>query len=109
MGLRRTARRGVRFTQWQASARQAPVNNQVISGTPSFLWSEVPGARRYDLWVRYLTTGADQVIRETNLATPTYKPANSLPPSNYIWWVRAIGDENVTGNWSIGGRFAVAL
>jgi hypothetical protein len=64
--------------------------------TPQFTWSAVSGAGRYDIWVRNLTTGQDQVIRNTNVnGTSFTSPINLTEGHTYRWWVRA----NVGGDW----------
>jgi hypothetical protein len=78
-----------------------------FDATPTFNWTAVEGADRYDLWVRNLTTGQDQVIRETDLLTTTYTPTADLPQATYLWWVQARSTiTGAAGSWG-GGRFSV--
>ena len=84
----------------------APLNT-TTNGTPTFLWAAIPGANRYDLWVRNLTTGQDQVIRERNLTATNVIPGAPLPPANYIWWVQAVGADGTSSKWSAGGKLVV--
>jgi len=76
-----------------------------VDSTPTFAWNAVTGANRYDLWVNNLTTGTNQVIRQTALTTPTFTSGANLPKGQYQWWVRAISTSAtgpVTGSWSAG-------
>ncbi|HQZ68915.1 MAG TPA: sulfatase-like hydrolase/transferase [Planctomycetaceae bacterium] len=97
-----------RFTIATPPVLQTPINNLITNRQPAFSWTAVAGASRYDLWVRNLTTGEDHVVRESNLATTSFTPAQPLPPASYIWWVRALGDKGVSSKWPIGGRFSVS-
>jgi fimbrial isopeptide formation D2 family protein/uncharacterized repeat protein (TIGR01451 family) len=76
-----------------------------VDSTPTFAWNAVTGANRYDLWVNNLTTGTNQVIRQTALPTTTFTPGANLQKGQYQWWVRAISTSTtgpVTGTWSVG-------
>jgi hypothetical protein len=73
-----------------------------------FSWSAVPGAAQYDLWVRNLTTGQDQVIREQNLKTTSFTATTGLAPANYVWWIKAINNSGLHSTWSAAGKFTVA-
>ena len=74
---------------------------------PEFTWSAVTGAEAYDLWVRDLTGGTDQVIRETDLATNSHTPAEALTVGHsYRWWVR-VSVNGVWSPWSAGRTFNV--
>lgn len=74
--------------------------------TPTFTWTAVPSADLYDLWVRNVTTGQDQVIRQPALTELTYTPTTPLPEGSYLWWVRGISNAGPAGNWA-GGRFSI--
>ena len=96
-----------RFTISTPPTLTAPLNT-TTNGTPTFSWAAVPGANRYDLWVRNLTTGQDQVIRERNLTSNNFTPITPLPPANYIWWVQAAGADGTSSKWSAGGKLVVS-
>ncbi len=98
----------VNFTVATTPANLAP-DNPTFQIRPTFTWSTVPGADRYDLWVRNLTTGQSQTIREQNLLTNSFRPVTNLPAGDYAWWVRAISNAGINGQWSparfsVGGR-----
>ncbi len=66
---------------------------------PTFSWNAVTGADRYDIYVQDLRT--NQVLRDTNVATTTWAPANALVPGDaYTWWVRALDGNGGPSQWS---------
>ena len=97
--------------------------------TPAITWTNVEGSVHYDLWVRNLTTGRDQVIRQQVITGTTYQITEGLAPGKYKAWVRAfnerietedrnrdgqISDDEIfitpeAGNWSRGFTFDVIL
>lgn len=98
----------VNFTVATTPSNLAPAN-PTFQIRPTFTWSTVPGADRYDLWVRNLTTGQSQTIREQNLLSNSFRPVTNLPNGDYAWWVRAISNAGINGQWSparfsVGGR-----
>ena len=95
----------VRFDVATTPTLLAP-RTPTFDDTPTFSWTSVPGADRYDLWVRNISTGQDQVIRESNLLTTSYTPTTALAQATYLWWVQAIDDAGPVGLWG-GGRFSV--
>jgi len=95
------------FIVTTAPTQIAPVN-VTTNGTTKFSWSAVPGATQYDLWVRNLTTGQDQVIRQTNLKTTSFTATTPLAPANYVWWIKAINGSGLHSSWSTAGNFVVA-
>lgn len=72
---------------------------------PTISWTAVPNADHYDLWIRNLTTGVDQVIRETNLATTSYTAPSPLAEGQYSAWVRAINTTGDATGWSSATKF----
>jgi hypothetical protein len=67
--------------------------------TPTFSWTAVQGAARYELWVAGLD-GSGVAINLTNLTTNSYTPAADLAPRTYRIWVRAVSTTNVISAWS---------
>lgn len=76
------------------------------SSSPVITWTSIVDATRYDLWVRNLTTGEDQIIREQALQTSSYQ-TTGLEGGKYIAWVRAFGVGNNASFWSAGETFTV--
>lgn len=81
-----------------------------ISGTqPTFQWTAVSGAARYDLWVNDLTTGQSGVIRQTNVTETSFTPTTPLTPGHaYIWTVRAINDQGAATEFASHKTFEVS-
>ncbi|MCI0380716.1 MAG: hypothetical protein L0215_24290 [Gemmataceae bacterium] len=71
-----------------------------VDTTPTFDWSAIADAAKYDLWVNNRTTGQSQVIREQNLATDSFTPSTALALGSYRFWVRAINAAGNAGAWS---------
>ena len=67
--------------------------------TPTFSWTSVLGAARYELWVAR-NDGGGVVINLTNLSTTSYTPSSNLAPGPYRIWVRAVSASNVHSSWS---------
>src|SRR5262249_17649322 len=77
--------------------------------TATLAWSSSTGATRYDLWVDNVSTGQTQLIRQQNLATNSFTPANSLPVGSYTAWVEAFDATNQTRGWSAGYSFTITV
>ncbi|MEO1993808.1 MAG: hypothetical protein ABGZ17_00865, partial [Planctomycetaceae bacterium] len=87
-----------------------PVLNTVGSttdSTPEFSWTSVQYGDSYDLWVRNLTTGADQVVRETNLDNLFIESPIDLGDGLYRSWVRAFNEIDQAGPWSTSRDFVI--
>jgi hypothetical protein len=95
----------IRFTVATPPTLLAP-RTPTFDDTPTFNWTSVEGADRYDLWVRNITTGQDQVIRQTDLTETTFTPTTALPNATYLWWVQARSDTGPVSTWG-GGRFSI--
>jgi hypothetical protein len=55
--------------------------------TPTFSWTEVPGATTYTLYVQY--PNGDVILRAADITTNSYVPADPLPViTNLIWKVK---------------------
>jgi len=81
--------------------------------TPEFQWSSVDcvaarGSDHYELWVRNLTSGQDQVIHEPHLIQNRFLPATALGIGRFAAWARAFDSLNRSGAWSAAGRFRIA-
>lgn len=77
--------------------------------TPTFSWNDIGAASTYQLWVRNLTTGVDQVIYETSLTTASFTAPTDLPLGRYRAWVRATIDatNNIHTSWSAPLNFDI--
>ena len=76
------------------------VNLTITTSNPTFRWTAVDRAVKYDLWVNNVTTGQFQIIREKNITGTKYVALANLPQGNYRAWVRGINSANEVGEWS---------
>ena len=76
------------------------VNLTITTANPTFEWTAVQRAVKYDLWVNNVTTGQFQIIRQQNIVGTKYLALNNLPQGNYRAWVRGINSANEVGEWS---------
>ncbi|MFO0865542.1 MAG: hypothetical protein U0744_12980 [Gemmataceae bacterium] len=85
-----------------------PIGAQATT-TPTYQWSGVSLAEKYDIYLTNNTTGASQTIRTGNLAgqaNPTFASPALTPGSNYTWWVRAVSTDGTLGAWSVSKTFS---
>jgi hypothetical protein len=76
----------------------------LTTNPPTYAWSAVALAIRYDVWLTDLTTGGSGIIgtsSNTSLATPA--PLNF--GHSYRWWVRAVSTNGTLGSWSVPTDF----
>jgi ELWxxDGT repeat protein len=64
---------------------------------PTISWNALPGAAKYELWIDNLTTGQNQVIRDSNITTTTFTPSVDLPMGVYRARVRGVTSDGLTG------------
>jgi|GEM_PF-483364 len=91
------------FTVAAAPTVVTPSGN-TIDTTPTFTWTPVPGALRYDVWVSNRQTGL--FVRDQNVLGTSHTFAQTFPGGDYRVWVQAIG-ANGPGAWSVGLDFTV--
>ena len=77
-----------------------------IDSLPTFAWSPVAGATRYELWVN--GTSQDRVIHQTALTQTSFTPQFGLADGAYVSWVRAFNASGVLGDWSAPFTFSLA-
>ncbi len=78
--------------------------------TPTFSWTNSPGADHYYLWVTDRTTG-QVAIRNQNVASTSWTPggAQALTPGHsYSAWVAAVSTSGTVGSWSNAQAFSLA-
>lgn len=75
------------------------------NGTPTFTWSAVSGADKYDLYVANAQGAV--VIRQQTLTGTTYTPTTALPRGSYTAWIRSLSSLGESAGWSIAQTFAV--
>ena len=85
-----------------------PANgSQVDNLTVDFQWTNTANTATWDLWVRNLTTGQDQVVREEYL--PNNSHTVTLPEGRYVAWVQAENAAHEVSAWSPASVFYVAI
>lgn len=73
-------------------------------------WTASTGAASYDLWIRNLTTGESEYIREKTLpSSRTWYESTALPQASYRVWVRAAGATGKYSAWSEARDFMVDI
>lgn len=72
----------------------------ITTVNPTFTWTAVARAVRYELWVNNMTTGQYQIIRKSDITTTSFTPLANLTQGDYRVWVRAINSANEVGEWS---------
>jgi hypothetical protein len=80
-----------------------------LSTTPTFTWTAVGDAVRYELQVNRIDVPQFNVIRVSDLTTNSYAVTTPfVPGGTYRAWVRAISTTGEVGLWSITLNFTVA-
>lgn len=77
-----------------------------VDSLPTFAWSPVDGASRYELWVN--GSGHDRIVHQTQLTNASFTPERGLPAGNYTAWVRAFDSTGSPTAWSSAFNFTVA-
>jgi len=67
--------------------------------TPTIAWTAMPGATRYELFVRNLAT-LNTAIFETNIPSTSFTPLSPLAVGSYRVWMRAYVNHDVLGDYS---------
>ena len=71
---------------------------------PAVVWSAVPDATKYELWVDNITNGRVRVIYRAGtsaLNTTSYISTEGLGSGTYQIWVRALNTKGEAGSWSV--------
>lgn len=74
---------------------------------PTFGWTAVPTANRYELWVDDVTNGVSRLIYDNTLTSTAYQSTTALTPGVYRAWIRANNDGTPVGSWSSPITFRV--
>jgi PKD repeat protein len=96
---------GLNFKIGLAPTLTAPTGSSAVT-TPTFVWTAVAGATRYQLWVNNLTTGQSQVISK-KVTTTSFTPSTPLSVGSYEAWVQAYNGSSALGGWSVGLNFTI--
>ncbi|GAB1370191.1 hypothetical protein MASR1M45_02500 [Candidatus Kapaibacterium sp.] len=85
-----------------------PTNNATgVATSPSFQWSSVNNATKYDLQVATSSSFTSPIINQINHTSTTYNGSGLSNGTLYYWRVRAKNDEQ-TGDWSSTNSFTTA-
>src|SRR5205807_6389095 len=99
-------------TDFAITALAAPVRSgpagTVTTDQPTFTWSAVPLASRYEVWLTDLTAGGAGRVIGNSVTTFLAAPATLSRGHSYRWWVRADSANGTTGPWSAATDFAIA-
>ena len=88
-----------------APTAKAPTGT-VPTGTPTFAWSKVSTATRYELRVY---DGSTQVLKKTGLTKTSWQSTTTLPKSVALTWKVRAANAGGTGAWSASLAFTIAL
>ena len=87
----------------QARSQRGTLSND----QPTFNWSAVGLAARYDVWVTDLNTAVGGIVG--NSTTTSFADTAGLTPGHsFRWWVRADSTNGSAGSWSVPTNFAIA-
>jgi len=76
------------------------------NSTPTFAWTAIPNAVRYELWVDKVG-GASKVIYNANVTPTSFNTLTPLSSGSYRAWVRAIDSTGAASLWSLARDFSV--
>ena len=99
---------GIEFVTMQAPTITQG-QNSTFDRTPTFAWAALPGAAKYEVFIRNRNTGAT-TINQTNIAALSFTPSTPIPDGPYRWWAIGVSAEGVRSFWTapldiyIGGR-----
>ena len=74
--------------------------------TPTFTWTAVQGAARYEIWIAKADVNV-VVLNVINITTNSFTPSSDLLPQGYRVWVRAISTTGTASVWSSSATFTV--
>jgi len=73
---------------------------------PTFIWTSVPGAASYKVWVKNVSTGANPFHQATSVSTVYQMPFN-LGIGKFDVYVQAVFATGAVSDWSSINRFTV--
>ncbi len=73
-----------------------------FSRQPTFVWTAVTGATKYQVFVRNMNNGAT-TSDVKSITTTSWTPPTNLADGPYRWWVQATSASNLTSLWSAPG------
>ena len=100
LGTARSAGVTFQVTSVTGQAQFAIPSGRSENPLPTFSWTAVTGATRYQLWVDDIANGIARVIYNPNMTDTVFATTEALPPSTYRAWVRAYNGTTAIGSWS---------
>lgn len=107
LGSTRSAQVHFQVQDVSGQAQFTMVSGRSENPLPTFTWTRVSGATRYELWVDDITNGTSQIIHSSSLTDTVFKATKPLAPSNYRAWVRAFNGTTAVGTWSTAVDYVV--
>jgi len=84
----------------------APANDTLINDrTPTFHWSDVGAAEKYELQVSDNTLFSPRIIDDTIIGSITFTPTVSITPDDTFYWRIRAGIDTLWASWSNVYRF----
>ncbi|MCA9057048.1 MAG: hypothetical protein KDA85_01055 [Planctomycetaceae bacterium] len=77
------------------------------SARPTFSWTSVADAARYELWVSAAGGNSSPVIHQTDVTSTTFVPNADLGLGTWLVWVRGINGAGLPGKWSPAATWVV--
>lgn len=90
-----------------AGAQLTRTSNYESDPVPTFGWTAVTGATRYDLWVDDVSNSVTRLLYSNSITGTAYQATRALEPGVYRTWVRAYNGSAAIGGWSTPLTFRV--
>ncbi len=100
---------GVEFSIGGRPEILTPTQSETTSSTPTFLWTGITGAERYEIWINRIDVAQSQVVHDANVSVASYTVQTPLVAGEYRVWVRAISEMGEDSFWSKPVNFTVAV
>ena len=82
---------------------QAPTitqgQNSTFDRTPTFAWNALPGAAKYEVFIRNRNTGAT-TLNKTNITGLSFTPTTPISDGPYRWWAIGVSAQGVRSFWT---------
>lgn len=78
----------------------SPVDESTTSSTPTFLWTSVAGADRYEFWMDRTDVAQSKVVYNDSVQTTSLAITSPLASGTYRVWIRAISEMGERSFWS---------
>ena len=99
---------GAEFTIGGRPEILTPTETETTSATPTFLWTGITGAERYEIWISRIDVPQTRIVHDANVMVASFTVQTPLVTGDYRVWVRAISEMGETSSWSLPVNFTVA-